>query len=302
MKETPPAGTLTQGNSAVIQPTVVPGIGLSPLRRLTVAQLIASGTTDSNTVRYLQEVPFSATAGMLNAAAAVAETDVKPASRIRLRQVDEPVRKIATYAPISDEMLEDVDQLRSYLDERLRLFILLEEEDQLINGNGTAPNVSGFLDRSIQTSTQDALNVDPLIAVYEAMTLIRATNNEPDGIIVHPTDWMVFRTAQDTNGQFFAGGPFVGPYGVNGIAADNLWGLPVVVTAAIPQGTLLVGAFRTQAQVFRKGGVTVEASNSHDDYFVRNMTAIRAEERVALAVYNLDAFYAITGVEGETIT
>jgi HK97 family phage major capsid protein len=70
--------------------------------------------------------------------------------------------------------------------------------------------------------------------------------------------------------------------------------LPVALTAAIAAGTALVGAFRTAAQIFRKGGIRVEASNSHSDYFVKNLTAIRAEKRLALAVYIPGAFGKVT--------
>lgn len=59
------------------------------------------------------------------------------------------------------------------------------------------------------------------------------------------------------------------------------------------QGQVLVGAFKTAAQVFRKGGVSVEASNSHASYFTTNLVAIRAEERLALAVYRPAAFATV---------
>jgi HK97 family phage major capsid protein len=72
--------------------------------------------------------------------------------------------------------------------------------------------------------------------------------------------------------------------------------LPVVVTTAITAGVALVGAFKMGAQVFRKGGISVDVSNSHSDYFVKNLTAIRAEERVALAVYRPGAFGEVTGL------
>jgi HK97 family phage major capsid protein len=71
---------------------------------------------------------------------------------------------------------------------------------------------------------------------------------------------------------------------------ETLWGKRVVVTEAMDAGTALVGAFGTAAQVFRRGGLTVEASNSHSDYFRKNLTAVRAEERLALAVYRPQAF------------
>jgi HK97 family phage major capsid protein len=63
-----------------------------------------------------------------------------------------------------------------------------------------------------------------------------------------------------------------------------------------PVNTALVGAFRTAAQVFRRNNLTVEASNSHNDFFQKNLTAIRAEQRLALAVYRPNAFHAITAL------
>jgi HK97 family phage major capsid protein len=62
------------------------------------------------------------------------------------------------------------------------------------------------------------------------------------------------------------------------------------VTQAIEEGLALVGAFGTAAQLFRRGGLTVEASNSHDDWFKLDKVAIRAETRLALAVHRPEAF------------
>jgi HK97 family phage major capsid protein len=284
--------TVTSTASPVVQPDVQGGILPFLHRRLTVADLLASGTTDSSTVRYLREITNT------NAAAAVAEGTDKPESTIVFDQVDEPVRKIATFLPVSDEMLEDVSQLRSYLDGRLRLFVQLAEEQNLLSGNGTAPNLRGLLNRTgVQTAAKLA-GGNVLDLIYTAITNIR--NNaliEPDGVVMHPTNWATIRTQKDANGQYYGGGPFTGAYGNGGgIAPDNVWGLPVVVTSAIPVNTALVGAFRTAAQVFRRNNLTVEASNSHADFFQKNLTAIRAEQRLALAVYRPNAFHTLTAL------
>jgi HK97 family phage major capsid protein len=77
---------------------------------------------------------------------------------------------------------------------------------------------------------------------------------------------------------------------------DNLWGLPVVVTTSATVGTAVVGAFNTCAEVFRKGGITVEATNSNENDFLTNLIAIRAEERLALAVYRPAGFSTVTGL------
>jgi HK97 family phage major capsid protein len=70
----------------------------------------------------------------------------------------------------------------------------------------------------------------------------------------------------------------------------------VVVTSAITVGTALVGAFSEGAAIFRKGGVTVEATNSHGTYFASDITTLRAELRLALGVFRPSAFVAVTGL------
>lgn len=300
-KEALSGSELTEVNSAVIPDDFRTGIVGNLLRRLTVADLIPQGTTNSNTVTVIQEEGFAESAGSRLSAAPTAETAAKPEGRVRLEEVPESVRKIAAFLAVSDEMLEDLPALQSFIDTRLRADVLQTEEDQLLNGDGTPPALSGVLDRSIQTATQAALGGDPLDAVYKAITAIRNVFVEPSGIVVNPTDWEIFRLAKDLNDQYYGGGPFTGAYGNSGgVAANNLWGFPVVVTPAIAAGTLLVGAFNSAAMIFRRGGVTVEASNSHNDFFQRNMTAIRAEERLALAVDRPQGFFAITGVAAES--
>lgn len=282
--------TVTTTASPIPQPDVQAGMLPMQFRRLTVASLLASGTTDSNAVRYIEETTAT------NAAAGVTEGDLKPESTLIYTPRDESVRKIATFLPVSDEMLEDVSQLQSYLNQRLSLFVQLEEERQLLVGTGTAPQLRGLLNRTGILTQAKGTDTTP-DAIHRAMTAIRTTSFiEPDGIIVHPNDWQDVRLAKDANGQYYGGGPFMGPYGQGGLAQDNIWGLNVVVTPAITEGTALVGAFQVGAQVFRKGGLTVEASNSHSDFFQRNLTAIRAEERLALAVYRPTAFATVTGI------
>ncbi|MEX0990065.1 MAG: phage major capsid protein [Actinomycetota bacterium] len=274
----------SSGGDAVI-PERLPGIRPLSLRRLQLADLLLPGSTSSNAVLYVEEQSFT------NAAATVAEAAEKPESAMVFNQVNEPVRKVATWLPVTDEMLEDVEALRSFIDVRLTTGVQLEEEDQLLNGDGTPPNISGILDRSgLQTTiTVGALNAAD--SVYQMVTTIRDAFYQPNGMVIHPIDWgsSDFRLAKDGNEQYFAGGPFTGQYGVGGIIGETFWGLNVVVTPAIAQGSVLVGDF-SQAQIFRRSGITVEASNSHSDYFTHDKTAIRAEERFALAVYAPGAF------------
>lgn len=247
----------------------------------TVGDLMLQGTTDSNVISYYEETTFT------NAAATVAEGAAKPESALDFTERTETVRKIATWIPATSEFLEDNAGLRSYIEGRLRFMVEREEEDQLLNGDGTAPNISGILDRAIQTvgSTND------IDAIYRAITEVRVDGlAEPTALVIHPLSWANIRLSKDANDRYYGDGPF------GSLQSDRLWGLPVRVTPLIAEGTALVGAFRPFAQVFRKGGIRVVASTEHDTYFTENKVAILAEERLALAVYRPAAFCSVTGL------
>jgi HK97 family phage major capsid protein len=61
-------------------------------------------------------------------------------------------------------------------------------------------------------------------------------------------------------------------------------------------GSALVGSFGQGAAIYRRGGLRVEATNSHGTFFASNITAIRCEERLALALYRPTAFTCVTGL------
>jgi HK97 family phage major capsid protein len=265
-----------------------------------LADLLPTQQAPGNPVRFVSETSVT------NAAAATSEGGLKPESSIVFGETSEPVRKISTFLPVSTEMLEDAPQIQSYLNQRLTMFVKQVEEQQLLLGNGTAPNLQGFVasGRAIGTFTRNAGTTNEL-AIFKAANGTRGSSFlNPDTIIVHPSNWQPIRAGTDASGQYYGGGPFsYGPYGSQTSTSanylmqpDNLWGMRVLVTSAITVGTALVGAFGSGAALFRKGGLRVEASDSHSTYFQTNLVAIRAELREALAVYRPSAFVAVVGL------
>jgi HK97 family phage major capsid protein len=282
------AATLTTDTASggdLIVPNYRAGITSILFQRLTVSDLLAQGTTDGPTIYYMKETTAT------NAAATVAEGAAKPESTLVFDAVTDSLKKIATWLPVSDEMLDDVPQIRSYIDQRLRFFVEQQEEAQLLNGDGTGTNLTGLRNR-VGIATDVARGTDSNAdAIFKQIMAIQTTAfMMPDAVIVHPTNWQAIALSKDSNGAYLGNGPFNSPL------VPRLWGLPVVVTTAITAGVALVGAFKMGAQVFRKGGISVDVSNSHSDYFIKNLTAIRAEERVALAVYRPGAFGEVTGL------
>jgi len=206
------------------------------------------------------------------------------------------LKKIAGWIDLTDEFIEDLGFLKSEIDTRLLYQLTMFEEAQLLSGNGTGQNLLGIRNRSgVQVQAAPTAAADNADAVFQAMTKVStATSLTADALVIHPLDYQEFRLSKDGNGQYFGGGYFQGQYGNGSVLENpNLWGLRTVVTTAATQGEVLLGAFRIGATVYRKGGVRVEATNTHADNFTNNKVTIRAEERVALAVRYPAAFVKV---------
>jgi HK97 family phage major capsid protein len=171
-------------------------------------------------------------------------------------------------------------------------------DSELLNGVTGATRITGLLQTTGIQTHNASTNPSPVDAIEFALTKVRTIGYfEPDHIILHPNDWRDFKLTKDSNGQYLAGGPFSGTYGVGGYnMPDNMWGKPVVWTTAIAEGTALVGAFRLGAQVWNKMGLRLDSTNSDGDDFKYNRICLRAERRLTLSCYRPLAFCTVTNI------
>jgi HK97 family phage major capsid protein len=299
-------GTLLEGSGApgsgtgggwLPVPQVVPGIVDKLFQPLTVESLLSSGQATGNTVRYAVE--GTATSG----AAGVAEGGVKPESTLAFSTLDEPIKKIATSVTISDELLEDAPAIQQFVNGELSQFVRIEAERQLLRGTSGGNEVQGLLtSRNVPVYPGGTAAGNRAVQLFKAMNGLRGSALlEPEWIIINPSDWETIRLLQDTAGQFYGGGPFQGQYG-NGVqvdasnqissATDYIWQKPTYVTSALGTGTAVVGT-RSSAQVWNRGGMRVEATNSHGSNFTLNLSVIRAERRLGLCVYRPNGFVEV---------
>ncbi len=288
------------GALAATVPQVVPGVVQKLFAPLTLEGLLMSGQATTNAVRYVRQGTAD------SAAAGVAEGGTKPESTIGYVVADEPIRKIATFLPISDEALEDAPAIQQAINGTLSLFVQMEAERQLLRGTAGGDEVQGLL-----TARGVPVRVTGTADGNIAEQLFRAANSmrgsafvEPDWIIIDPSDYEKVRLLKDNTGQLMGGGPFMGQYGNGGLAGDawtgggaidTLWGKPLYVTPAVGPGTAIIGT-KAGGQVWSRGGTRVEASNSHLDWFQTNMVALRAERRLGLCIYRSDSYVEVRGL------
>lgn len=256
---------------------------LAPQRRLTIRDLVAPGTTGSNAVEYVRETGFT------NNAAIVGEGMAKPYSELTFGLENANVRTIAHLFKGSRQILDDAAALQSYIDARARYGLLLAEEAQLLYGNGTGNNLHGIIPQAQAYAAPSGITVAAEQRIDRIrLALLQATLAEfpSTGVVLNPIDWAAIELLKDGEGRYIIGKPQDG-------TAPRLWNLPVVETQAIVQDQFLVGAFNLATQIFDRMGIEVLVSTENDKDFENNMVTIRAEERLAFAVYRPEAF--VTG-------
>jgi HK97 family phage major capsid protein len=275
-----------------------PGILETALRNPdSVIGLFDQIQTNQNAYVYLEETTFT------NAAAEAAEGAAAAESALAFTERTESIRKMATFLPVTDELLADVAGIQGYVNSRLSTMMKLRLDNQLINGDGSAPNLTGILNKSgINTFAFGSYSGElrKIGQVYQAITEIRKDAFvEPDSIVMHPSDWYDIVTEESSVETSGSRNPlFVVAGGFGEAVAPKLWGLNVVPSTAIAEGTMLVGKFGggDAAQVIMREGVDLAVSDSHSDFFTKNQLAIRLTMRLGFAIYRPTAFCSITAM------
>ena len=263
-----------------------------PRRPLRIVDLITVGDTDSDTVEYVRQSAWTNVAAE-TAEATATTTGTKPEATIAWAKVLEAVKTIAHWVPATRRSLADAGQLRTMIESQLRYGLDLRLEDQIVNGNGTGENLTGILNTSGILTQAKGADL-PVVAIHKAITQLRLGFIEPNGVGLHPTDWELVRLTRDDSGGAGTGQFMYGPPALAG--TQQVWGLPVAVTAAIPDDTGLVGAFNF-ATLWLREAAQILASDSHDDFFVKNLVAVLAELRAAFGVLLPAAFCKVTGLD-----
>lgn len=250
-------------------------------RKIFIRDLLMPGTIETLSYEYPQET------GFVNNAAPVEETKVKPYSDITFELQTANVRTIAHLFKASRQALDDQSALQSYIDGRARYGLQLAEDKQLLFGDGTGQNIKGLVPQAqafaaaFQADAETAIDRLRLAMLQAALAEYAA-----DGIILNPIDWARIELTKDKEGRYIIGN-------ANNGAIPTLWNVPVVETNGMTSGDFLTGAFGANAQILDRMAIEVLISTENADDFEKNLVSIRAEERLAFAVYRPEAF--VTG-------
>lgn len=268
----------TGQNQPLVPDQRVPGIQQLPNRIFRIRQLLPTGQTSSNLVQYVQELLFTNAAGpQAGGSPTVAgEGNVKNQSDLTFNLQNAAVVTLAHFMLASTQILDDAPMLASYINGRLIYGLALEEENEILNGDGTVGTLNGLMNQATGYNRGYAgTRIDTL---RRGITQLQLSEYVPEFIVLNPADWENIELTKDTQGRYIIANP-------QSLLGPTLWGLPVVPTNSMRAGQFLLANGTMAAQIWDRQSASVLLSREDSDNFRRNMVTLLAEERLALTVY-----------------
>ena len=272
-------------SAGLVAPQYDPVIQGAPRQNLLIRDLIPTTPVTGTSFTYFKELLHTMGAGM------VAEGMAKPTSNVTFEQVTDIVKKIAVWMPVTDEALDDVPQLYSYIQELLRYDLELKREGQLLKGDGTGNNLNGIMtqatvfDPALSKATDTAIDTVRR-AIYQAR---KQSKLAADAVVMSDLDWMNIELQKDGENRYLFAN-------LQGLVTPVLWGRPIVASDSMDEGDgsttggeFLTGSFQQGARIYDRMGFTIKVGMINDD-FIKNQRAILVEERLGLAVRKKFAF------------
>lgn len=290
MKSLVPSGTITV-------PRLSSGITASQDRPRSVLNLIPFiGLEGTDSFAFLRETVRT------HAASTVAAGKVKPTSTYSVEKVEDRVRTIAHLSePINRATIADVELLSAYLEGALRDGVMLELEDQVLNGDGAT---TGVLDDLVGILNTEGIQAQPfvtdrLVTARKAVTVLEDENLDPAGFAwaMSPSEWEAFELLTSESHFLLSDPGTAGSSLPIDRARRMLWGYKVVTSGAMGAGEALLGDFAGSVAIREREDVRIDWSEAVTidgaTAFERNQVVFRAEGRWGLAVMRPSAFVEV---------
>ncbi|MEJ7824902.1 MAG: phage major capsid protein [Solirubrobacteraceae bacterium] len=297
-------GTSDPAGGALNTPQRFPGIYDLPQLPLSIMQLITIGQTNSNAVEFVRllartinaaEVAEASTAADIGSGTPVvtaAQGGLKPESGLTFEEALEAVRTIAHWMPATRNQLADAAFLQTLVESEMLQGVERRAEQQILSGDGVAPNLRGILatpGRATYTQGTAPNAGEPRAdAVHRIFTMLRLAGYNPSALAVNPLDWQAIRLSKDTTNNYIWGPPSMA-------GTEQIWGVPTVQTIGVTAGKAIAGEWKRLLFLVREGA-KVLISDSHKDWFTRNLIALLAESRAVSVIPRPQAFGELTFV------
>ncbi len=250
-----------------------------------IRDLFAQGSTSGNMLEFPQIKTWTNNAAPVAdqpAKTATTSASYKPESDLVTELIQFPVRTIAHLLRAHKNILDDEPAVRSLIDQKLLEGLEDVIDAELIKGDGTGNHLKGVL-ANARTFSRAGANDTKIDVIRRSLTDLRLRHFRGDGIVVNPLDWEDIELLKGTDGKYIW---VTVPDG----GVPRLWRVPVVDTTAVDEGQFISGAFRQGGQVFDRQQASVDVFEEDRDNVPLNLVTFRAECRLALVIYDQNAF------------
>lgn len=281
------------GNMGVVANAVAPQFAniVGPAHELIHARnYIPVSPTNSNLIRYVKFTNKDGSIGI-----ALINT-LKNQFDYNETVVDAPVIKIAGWINVADEFLEDIAGATSFLSADLPQKLYDAEDTQIFKGDGTTGNLTGLYTSATALSlpyagvTTTSNNIDKLAA---AATYVRRQKRITTAAWTSPEDYLAILINKADGAD--QSGEYTYPVRFNALNNQLMIGdFPVIQHTVFNPSEGFVGDFATGCRIFQKADATLRFSTENVDNFVKNVTTVLIEERIALCDFYPESFVKVT--------
>ena len=248
-----------------------PGLYNNPQPTLTLIDLLQSIPVSAGSFEYMQLQYVNSAAVQAN------EGDLKAEAAPTFVPKTANISTVAHWVRASNQVLADSPALENQLSNLLTYGVSAKVEKEVLNGTGATGHMEGILPQATVFVPSTSAGNTAVDRIGEAVTSLGASGWVASAIVMNHTDWFSMTSLKDAAGNYVIGSPRdPGPL--------NLWGVPVVLSAGMPQGTALV-LDTAQVALLDREQATVQVSQHDRDNFVTNMLTILAEARAGVAVF-----------------
>lgn len=262
-----------------VQPARFPGIGGDARRALTLFDVMPRIIVDSGSYEFVTLDAYTNAADVQEM-----QSDTKAVQTMATELVTANISTVAVTLSASEQVLADSNGLQMFLSSKLTYAVLEKLEREMITATGGAGRIDGLINQATTyTASTNSMAAD---AIGQAIAELESTGWNAGLVILHPKDWHAIRSERDVNdGQYVAGG-------WNMPSAPNVWGVPVIASAGVTEGTALV-LDPMQMAILDRHSPRFEIGRV-DQQFAENMLTMRSELRAGLAVYSPSAILKLS--------
>jgi hypothetical protein len=246
-------------------------------------QSVTTGTINTRYAMWIEETGDDGVTPVM-----IAENVTKTQISVLYVEKTQKVEKIAVYSKVTTEMLADLPQLTSYIQNAMLKRVSVVIENQLFSGTGTTPQIKGatqwaaaFSAGSLANTIPYANEIDVIHAVANQVGLAFGT---PNAIFVHPDTLNKIFGLKSSTGE-----PLYKEYmdwSIGGMGRNLvIAGMNVFATPAVASGSYVGGDMKVLNVLFREN-LNIRLTPSGDDPINNLMTLIVEARLVQFASAN----------------